>query len=39
MLPLRLGHKVLMQPRILGFGLLQDGNVGVGIFPEVLGSN
>ncbi len=22
------------QPRVLGFGLLEDGDVGVGIFPE-----
>jgi hypothetical protein len=24
----------LLQLRILGFGLLQDGEVGVGVFPE-----
>jgi hypothetical protein len=24
----------LLQLRVLGFGLLQDGNVGVGVFPE-----
>jgi len=24
----------LLQPRILSFGLLQDGDVGVGVFPE-----
>ena len=24
----------LPQPRVLGFGLLEDGDVGVGIFPE-----
>jgi hypothetical protein len=24
----------LLQPRVLGFGLLQDGDVGVGVFPE-----
>jgi hypothetical protein len=23
-----------LQPRVLGFGLLQDGDVGVGVFPE-----
>src|SRR5215470_8495049 len=25
---------LLLQLRVLGFGLLQDGDVGVGIFPE-----
>jgi hypothetical protein len=25
---------VLFQLRVLGFGLLQDGDVGVGVFPE-----
>ena len=24
----------LLQPCVLGFGLFQDGNVGVGVFPE-----
>ena len=24
----------LLQPRVLGFGLLQDGDVGVVVFPE-----
>jgi len=24
----------LLQPCVLGFGLLQDGDVGVGIFPK-----
>src|ERR1039457_2554251 len=24
----------LLQPRVLGFGCLQDGDVGVGVFPE-----
>ena len=24
----------LLQPRVLGLGLLQDGDVGVGIFPQ-----
>ena len=24
----------LLQPRVLGFGLLQDGDVAVGVFPE-----
>ncbi len=23
-----------LHPRVLGFGLLQDGNIGVGVFPE-----
>jgi len=27
-------ERVLLQLRVLGFGLLQDGDVGVGIFPE-----
>jgi|SRR6516162_8583939 hypothetical protein len=27
-------HRILLQLRILRFGLLQDGNVGVGLLPE-----
>ncbi len=27
-------RQALFQLLVLGFGLLQDGNVGVGIFPE-----
>jgi hypothetical protein len=26
--------KALLQLRVLGFGLLQDGDVGIGVFPE-----
>ena len=26
--------RALLQLRVLGFGLLQDGDVGVGVFPE-----
>src|ERR1700752_3750589 len=29
-----LGRCWLLQPRVLGLGLLQDGDVGVGVFPE-----
>jgi hypothetical protein len=25
---------MLLQLRVLGFGLLQDGDIGVGVFPE-----
>jgi hypothetical protein len=25
---------LLLQPRVLGFGLLQDGEVGVGVVPD-----
>lgn len=28
------GQRELMQPGVLGFGLLQDGYVGVGVFPK-----
>jgi hypothetical protein len=28
------GRNWLLQPRVLRFGLLQDGDVGVGVFPE-----
>jgi hypothetical protein len=28
------GPTILLQLRVLGLGLLQDGNVGVGVFPE-----
>ncbi len=28
------GRKKLLQLRVLRFGLLQDGDVGVGVFPE-----
>jgi hypothetical protein len=28
------GHLLLLQLRVLRLGLLQDGNVGVGVFPE-----
>jgi hypothetical protein len=27
--------RLLLQLRVLNFGLLQDGNIGVGVFPEV----
>jgi hypothetical protein len=26
--------KALLQLRVLGFGFLQDGDVGIGVFPE-----
>jgi hypothetical protein len=32
--PLLRVRKTLLQLRVLGFGLLQDGNVGIGVFPE-----
>jgi len=28
------GRRLLLQLRIFDFGLLQDGNIGVGVFPE-----
>lgn len=28
---------LLLQLRVLGFGFLQDGDVGVGVFPEGVG--
>jgi hypothetical protein len=36
LLPAALGSKVnaLLQLRVLRFGLLQDGDVGIGVFPE-----
>jgi len=27
--------QVLLQIRVLGFGLLQDGDVGIGVFPGI----
>src|SRR5271170_2302872 len=30
----RVERRPLLQLRVLGFGLLQDGDVGVGVFPE-----
>ncbi len=29
-----MGRKALLQLCVLGFGFLQDGDVGVGVFPE-----
>src|SRR5262249_32846489 len=31
----RVAPKTLLQRRVLSFGLLEDGDVGVGVFPEV----